>query len=169
MTEVASQGPDRKLITQLVPDSAGLYALVQEGLRRVEARPDDTFAVLSTFVLLDSLRSWRQHEQRRPFEDAPYAETVREIANGTKHLRLRPSAHPELHVSGIEPEGDWDSLDWEDLGFPGAMISLYARPASGEAPHWKSARGVLREAVEAWGHFLEVESRSAARGAGRSS
>lgn len=150
---------NRRVITEIVTDSSALFALVEDGLRRVEAQPDDTFAVLSTFILMDSLRSWRQIEGHPALPAWPYAETVRELANGTKHLHLRAKNHPDPHVAGLAVKGDWGTLDWDDLDRDTDMISVHARRAADDVPHWKSALGVLHEAAGWWRDHLEQSSR----------
>lgn len=142
----------RRQMTKLVGTSRDLLALVEDGCARVKERPDDLFAIVATFILLNSIRDWAKHEggTTSNWRGAPYYEAVREIANGTKHLHLRSKDHPDPHVEDLTPEGDWDTLDWGDLGRQDPMVSVLARRFEHEKAHWRSALGILEEAIAWW-------------------
>ena len=126
----------RRQITNLVPDSAALLRLAREGLERARAKPDDTFLILSTFNLLNSLRDWLENQAGViVVPNFPYSQAVREIANGTKHLHLDSKSHRELYVEGMSPEGGWDHGSWDDLHFDLPMITVLVRASGEETPY----------------------------------
>jgi hypothetical protein len=133
-----------------VPNVLGLLALAEDGLARVRKAPADPFVVLSTFVLVSSLRDWAKKERGIDPANLPWAQVVREVANGTKHLHLDLKSHPNLHLRGAVLAGEWDTLDWGDLHYDMDMISLEVVHAPGDRPHWRSALSILEEAIAGW-------------------
>lgn len=142
----------RERIRLLVGHATVLLELAEEGLARVRVTPDDRFTVLSTFVLLNSVRDWVKTERglKTYWPKIPYGEAVREVANGAKHLVLNARSHPDLHVEGLSPEDDIDTIDFEELGSQVPMITLCVRRWHDEPLRWRSAMWVLEEALDGW-------------------
>jgi hypothetical protein len=152
-------------IRDLISHSADLLALAEEGLQRLRKMPDDRLTVLSTFVLVNSIRDWVKTERGLPsyWPQVPYLEAVREVANGTKHLELSPRSHSDPHVQGLSPWDDIDTIDWDELGNPVPMITLCVRRAKDEPLRWRSARWVLEEALDGWRAELRLPPAGHAR------
>lgn len=148
-----------KPILPLVANASALLDLAREGLKRVNDDRSDTFNTLATFVLLNSLNDWAFKEGLITTwkVSAPFYELIREVANGTKHLELRPKSHPDPHLDDIVPEGDWDQLDWADLGHANATITLHGRRLTSDEAAWISAARVLEEAVDWWSAALQAK------------
>lgn len=153
---------EREQIRKLVPKSGDLLALVEEGLIRIRATQDDLFTVLSTFVLANSLWDWVKKEgiQTAASRNCPYHQTVREIANGTKHLHLEKGAHPNLHLKGLSPEDTWEKIEWAELGSHDPMITVYARRSKSEILRWRSAKWILEEVVDWWREGLGLPNKA---------
>jgi hypothetical protein len=149
---------DRERIRQLVGHSAEFLALAEEGLERVRSMPDDLFAVLSNFLLVNSIRDWVKTERglRSYWPEIPFSEAVREVANGTEHLELSPGSHPDPHDEGPSPWDDIDTIDWDEFGSPVPMIALCVRRSREEELRWRSALWVPEEALDGWRRELDL-------------
>lgn len=144
--------PAREAVRGLIPGLTEYLALVRIAVDTAASKPADVLSVLSAFLFVNHIRDWATKEGKRPVGIAasPFYEAIREIANGTKHLVLTASHHPDLHATEIKVIRGFGKGGYGVGPFGTPYIHLRARRRSDEGERLSSANSVLKASLEWW-------------------
>lgn len=149
---MTSPAPNREALRGLISDAADYLTLAEQAVERAIAHPSDRLAVLTGFLFLNHLRDWARKDGVLPpsIKSCPFYETIREVANGTKHLVLDPKSHPDLHAAEIMPLGGYGMGPYGRGTYGKPDIFLRARRGADDEEYFYIAGIPLSEALSWW-------------------
>lgn len=155
--------PKLKPVVALVPNAAALLELAERAYADARAAPSDPLPTLTCFLLTYHLTDWTK-EAAAFSASCPFAQTIREVANGTKHLELTPKRTPDPHVDTVEAVQGYGRGRYGVGPYGRAYIAVQTRASSSEQERPFSAVRILREALDWWATVVPAEEDKKSRG-----
>jgi len=95
--------PPIQPIISLVPNARAMFGHAQTALGRALVAPAEPEPILAAFLFIHQLKDWDKPDGDHKFwAGCPFAQTISEVANGTKHLTLKdPKLTSQPHVSDM--------------------------------------------------------------------
>lgn len=143
---------NREALRGLIRDAADYLELTEQAVERANRYPSDRLVVLTAFLFVNHLRDWARKDGVLPsaVKSSPFYETIREVANGTKHLVLDPKSHPDLHAAEIMKLGGFGSGPYGRGAYGEPDIFLRARRGADDEEYFYIAWIPLNEALGWW-------------------
>jgi hypothetical protein len=147
---------NREAVRGLVANFDDYFLLTRQAVDRAKTNPSDRLSVLAGFLFVNHLRDWASRDDVLPsaLKSSPFYEAIREVANGTKHLVLKASSHPDPHATEIKTISGYGMGAYGVGPYGKPYIYLQARRRAEDEEYLYTAGIILGEALEWWAAAL---------------